>query len=103
MRVTISDFARQEICKTAKYILIEFGATSKDKFMKQVRRIRKLIGINPYIGIIEPSLKHLKIEYRSVVVSSLNKMIYYVKEDTISVVDFWDCRRDPNALVSQVK
>lgn len=50
MRVIITDFAKNQIRVTAKYIHKEFGSASKDKFMKNVRLTRKLIGINPYLG-----------------------------------------------------
>ncbi|MBR4676957.1 MAG: hypothetical protein IKO99_03035 [Bacteroidales bacterium] len=103
MKVFISKFAKQAIYKTAKYILTEFGRKSKDKFMSEVRHTRKLIENNPYIGKLEPFLIDLPCEYRSFVVSRHNKIVYCIKDDCVSVVDFWDCRRDPDTLAAQVK
>ncbi len=52
-------------------------------FVKAVINANKLISSNPFI-------------------EKCNKIIYCDNVDHISIVDFWDCRRDPNALVSQV-
>lgn len=40
-------------------------------------------------------------EYRSIVVGTLNKIIYYVGSDVIYIADFWDVRREPKALAEQ--
>ena len=64
-----------------------------------------LLATNPYLGPIEPLLADLPQTYRSVVVGRLNKMVYHIEEDekTISVDDFWDVRREPQALADEVK
>jgi len=41
--------------------------------------------------------------YRSYVMNRINKIIYRVDGDTIFIADFWDVRRAPESLVSQVK
>lgn len=69
--------------KTALYIKNTFGKKAKDMFVKAVINANKLISSNPFI-------------------EKCNKIIYCDNVDHISIVDFWDCRRDPNALVSQV-
>ena len=40
-------------------------------------------------------------EYRSIVVGTLNKIIYYVDSDVIYIADFWDVRREPKTLAEQ--
>lgn len=102
MRVIITGFAKSQIRETAKYIHREFGKVSKDKFMKSVRLTRKLIGINPYLGKMEPLLESIPGNYRSIVVNSLNKMVYHIVNNGIEVLAFWDVRREPNSLKKQV-
>ena len=85
MRVIITDFAKNQIRETAKYIHKEFGSASKDKLMKNVRLTRKLIGINPYLGKKEPLLESIPGNHRSIVVNSLNKMVYHIVNDQIEV------------------
>ena len=41
--------------------------------------------------------------YRSLVVGKLSKIVYRVDDDTIHIVDFWDCRREPKVLAREVK
>lgn len=98
MRVIISDFAKQEIRKTASYIQREFGMNSKGIFMQSVRLTKKLIGTNPFLGPKEQSLDELPGNYRSIMVNSLNKMVYSIKDNHILIEDFWDVRREPNSL-----
>ena len=102
MRVIITVFAKNQIRETAKYIHKEFGSASKDKLMKNVRLTRKLIGINPYFGKKEPLLESIPGNHRSIVVNSLNKMVYHIVNDQIEVLAFWDVRREPNSLKKQV-
>lgn len=102
MRVIITDFAKNQIRETAKYILREFGKTSKDRFIKNVQLTRNLIGINPYLGILEPLLENEPGNNRSIVVNSFNKLIYHIVDDHIEVSAFWDMRREPDSLIGQI-
>ena len=40
--------------------------------------------------------------YRSVIINGLNKMVYYVEDDTLHIAGFWDTRSEPKAQASQV-
>lgn len=102
MRVIITDFAKQEIRRTASYIQKEFGKISKNNFLQSIRLTRKLIGANPYLGPKEQSLDELPGNYRSIVVNNLNKIVYSIKEDHILIEDLWDVRREPNLLKAQI-
>ena len=102
MRVIITDFAKQEIRKTANYIKKEFGKISKDNFLQSIRLTRKLIEANPYLGPKEQSLDELPGNYRSIVVNNLNKMVYSIKDAHILIEDLWDIRREPNSLKARI-
>ena len=41
--------------------------------------------------------------YRSFVMNRLNKIVYRIDDDVIYIVAFWDVRRDPDSLASEVK
>ena len=49
----------------------------------------------PTMGKIDPLFAHRKQTYRSIIVRRLNKVVYYVKDDTLHVAAFWDTRREP--------
>lgn len=104
MRVVITEFAKQQIHKTARNIQIMFGKTYRDSFLQSVKEARLLLAANPSLGFVETLLSDSPRGYRSLVVNKLNKMVYYVGNDTvIYIVDFWDIRREPGALASQVE
>lgn len=103
MKVMMTGFARQQIRKTAKYINKAFGKTSKDNFLQQVQRTKRLLEANPYLGSEEPLLADRSSTYHYVLVNRLNKMVYRVLEEYIEIVDLWDTRREPQQQAEQVK
>lgn len=46
---------------------------------------------------------HRKQTYRSLIVRRLNKIVYYVKGDTLHIAAFWDTRREPKSQARQTK
>ena len=56
MRTVQTDFAKQQILDTARYIRKEFGKKSKETFLQKVRETRLLLKGNPYLGPVEPLL-----------------------------------------------
>ena len=102
MKVYLQSFTKREIRKTAKYIKKAFGTKSEDKFLQEVKHTVKLLGVNPYIGSVEMSLPS-NIVYRSIVVANRNKIVYVIKDNLVDVIDFWDCRRNPKTLASQIE
>lgn len=103
MKVMITDFARKQIRKTAKYINREFGKLSKDKFLLEVQHTKRLLEDNPYLGSKELLLAERETTFYSIVVNHLNKMVYRIMDDHIEVDAFWDTRREPKELAKQVK
>lgn len=103
MKSILSDLAKQRIREIAKYIRKEFGKKRRDAFMLEVRETRRLIEQNPNIGSVEPLLADLPKMYRSYVMNSLNKIVYRIEDNTIYIADFWDVRRNPSLLKSQVE
>lgn len=87
--------AKNVMKQTASYIQAQFGAISCKIFLREMVRIEKLLRENPNLGSVEPLLSDLPKTYRNIVVRKLNKIVYYVDDDTIYIVDFWDVRREP--------
>ena len=103
MKVQTSDIALQRIHETASYIQREFGKQYRVNFMQKVRETKRLLATNPCLGPVEPLLADRPTTYRSVVVANMNKMVYRIMDDCIEIADFWDCRREPKALVEQTR
>ncbi|MBR5936464.1 MAG: type II toxin-antitoxin system RelE/ParE family toxin [Bacteroidaceae bacterium] len=102
MKVIWMPFAQNEVRKTARYINKEFGKESRDQFISEVRKVNRLLGENPNLGKPEPLLADYAKKYRSYVMSHLNKVVYWISDNQIEVVDFWDVRRDPTTLKNQI-
>ena len=103
MKVYLQSFTKREIRKTAQYIKKAFGTKSEDKFLQEVKHTIKLLGLNPYIGSVELTIPNQTIVYRSIVVANRNKIVYTIKDNFVDVIDFWDCRRNPKTLATQIE
>lgn len=104
MKIVWLKKSESQVIRTANYILIKFGETSKQKFVEKVYRIVELLRDNPEIGRIEPLLADRVITYRSIIVNKINKIVYRIKDnETIEIAAFWNLRREPKFLANQVK
>ena len=88
---------------TEDYIFDNFGPDSLVDFVDKVDQSVATILHYPSSGHVEPLLADRALTYRSMVVDKLSKIVYRVDDDTIHVVDFWDCRREPQVLADEVK
>ena len=57
----------------------------------------------PMMGRLDPLFAHRKQAYRSIIVRRLNKVVYYVKDDTVHIAAFWDTRREPKNQAKQAR
>ena len=95
--------ARDQWRKTALYIYREWGVSAMRKFKVKTEDTIDKIESFPAIGSVEPLLADRSISYRSLVITEQNKLIYYVKDETIYIVDFWDTRREPKKQANTLK
>ena len=103
MKVIWMPLPKKQLRQVAKYIRNEFGKKVKDDFLQEVRDMSRLIGRTPTVGIVEPLLTDRPVMYRSCVINHLSKIVYCIKDGHIEVAAFWDVRREPGAMASEVK
>ena len=101
MNVIWHNQAREALRETAVYIRKNYGLKVKENFRNEVDRVETFLQSNPYMGPIEPLLADLPDSFRSIVVNHLNKIVYYVEDDTVHIADFWDTRREPQKQAQQ--
>jgi len=94
--------AEQALDEATDFVFQEYGWDACDRFLYRVLHTAKLLENHPHLGPIEPLLINRQVAYRSVVVGHLNKIVYCILDNQISVVDFWDTRREPETLAAQV-
>lgn len=102
MKVKWHPKVKISVRQTASYIRSRFDAKSASNFIKEVYSIENLLMNNPQLGAVEPLLADLPVMYRSIVVNHLNKLVYWINEDTIEIVAFWDTRREPKEQAEEV-
>ena len=95
--------AAAQLHQVEDYVLRDFGERMRQEFMREVERTTLLLGDMPTMGKIDPLFAHRKRTYRSVVIRRLNKLVYYVKDDTLHIAAFWDTRREPKNAASQAE
>lgn len=79
----------------------KFGELTAARFYQKVRKHDSLLATNPRIGKVEPLMaSKYAHEYRSLVVHSHYKLIYYINEakGIIVITNLFDVRREPQAL-----
>ena len=103
MKVVWSVQAKEGLQQTSNYIRNEFGKRSKQKFLDEVLHVASLLENNPYLGKVESLLDEAEVEYRSVVINHINKLVYFIHENTLEIVVLWDTRREPKALIDELK
>ena len=103
MKVVWMEQAEEALNQTAVYITGVFGKKASERLLREVYHIGCLLENNPHMGVMEPLLAHRATTYRSIVVNRLNKLVYRIVEDRIEIADFWDVRREPDALAARVK
>lgn len=103
MRVRWNDESKKRLRMTASYIKKVFGEKAREDFLQEVKHTNALLGNNPIMGPLEPFLRDLPSEYRSVVVRHYNKIVYHIVDEHIEVVAFWDTRREPTQQAQEAR
>lgn len=95
--------AVEQLHQVEGYVLRTFGEHVREEFMSEVEQTVLSVANMPAMGKIDSLFVHRKQTYRSIIVRKLNKIVYYVKGDTLCIVAFWDTRREPRNQVRQTK
>lgn len=101
MKILWHKRAVAQLHQVEEYVLRDFGERVRQEFMDEVERAVLSLADMPATGKIDPLFAHRKQTYRSIIVRRLNKVVYYVKDDTIHVAAFWDTRREPKGQAAQ--
>ena len=103
MRVEWKDKAEWNLHQIEAYIFDRFGPDSLEHFLEEVEKTVGMLMRFPNSGKIDPLFADRSITYRSVVISGLSKLVYYVEDDTVHIAAFWDCRREPKNQAAQTR
>ena len=103
MKLIWQEPAKKGRREVAAYIRREFGIKRAKQFRQEVEDTTSRLMSSPYIGKIEPLYAGRPKTYRSVIVNGLNKLVYFVEDNTIVIAAFWDTRREPTSQAAQTE
>lgn len=103
MKIAWTRHAEIQVGQVADYIRDNFGYKRKRQFIQEVDQTIRMLMRSPNAGFIDPLFDDRPIAYRSVIINGLNKMVYYIADDTIYIAAFWDTRQEPEGQAAQVK
>ena len=83
MKILWHKRAADALLQVEEYVLYAFGEKVRYEFMNEIENAVLALADKPTIGRIDPLFAHRKQEYRSIIVRKLNKIVYYIKDDTI--------------------
>lgn len=87
----------------ADYIFKEFGALALRKFYQKIDEVEDKLIEFPQLGKLEPLLSNRKKEYKSIVLTKKNKLVYTLDKGFIYVHAIWDTRREPKSQARKLK
>ncbi len=102
MRIYWHKRAAAQLHQVEDYVLRDFGERTRQEFMDEVEQAVLLLADIPTMGKLDPLFANRKLAYRSFIVRRLNKIVYYVKADTLHIAAFWDTRREPRNQARQI-
>ena len=103
MKIEWSAEARAHLREIFDYYLSAAGIRTADKIMGRIdARIYRILPHSPRVGQREFLLEDQEVEYRRLVEGNY-KIIYHIIDDTVRIVDIWDCRREPTTLCERVE
>lgn len=89
-----------------EYAGLEFGKTTAQRWQKERKTIEWRLERFPESYPLEELLVGRDIRYRrSHIMNRRFKIIYHYNkaEDTVHVIDIWDTKRNPSALIRRIK
>ena len=98
--------AKQQLIENITCALIEFGEKTANRWETDVRAVELRLERYPTSYPPEPLLSSRQKQYRFChVMHRRFKLIYYYDEaeDTVHIVDIWDTKMNPKALVRRLK
>ncbi len=102
MEIRSSKLFKRQVIDLVDYLKVAFGKRIAFRVKNEIEKKVFLLKLFPDMGTIEPLLEEEPLVYRYLVVKH-NKILYTVEENYIFIHLMWDCRQDPDHLMSLVK
>lgn len=97
MQIEWSEQSRSDLSEILSYVGINFGRRNAEDVLSDIRERTELLKDFPNLGKVFVKDPELGITYRSLT-AKLNKMVYFVDNETITIVTVWQNRQDIGRL-----
>lgn len=98
MKLIWSDFAVHSLRRSFEYYRKHVSEQMARNIKQGIFKSTNALINNPKIGIVEPSLAHLNLEYRFII-SGNYKIIYRPIKEGLLITDIFDSRQSPRKIV----
>ncbi|WP_455591340.1 type II toxin-antitoxin system RelE/ParE family toxin [Bacteroides sp.] len=97
--------ALEQVKAAVTYCKDVYGKKTALSFRQQIIDDSNLLINHPFLGKREELLSDLEIEYRSLLIGHLHKLVYTVNthEKTIYIHLFWNCYQEPENMQKNIK
>lgn len=97
MRIDWSEQSRNDLRGTLSYVGMNFGRRRAEKALADIKERAELLKNFPNLGRVFVKDPELGITYRSLT-AKLNKIVYFLEGETITIVTVWQNRQDISHL-----
>lgn len=101
MQINWSEQSRADLREIMSYVGENFGRRKAEEVLADIRSRVDLLKDFPMLGRVFVKDTELGITYRSIT-AKLNKIVYTIECDTITIVAVWQNRRDISRLNKQL-
>ncbi len=102
MQIKWSEQSRSDLHGILSYVVINFGRRKAEEVLSNIREHAELLKDHPCLGRVFVKDPELDITYRALT-AKLNKIIYFVDNETITIVTVWQNRQDISRLKKLIK
>lgn len=97
MQINWSEQSRDDLHEIMSYVATSFGRSKAEEVLAEIRHSAELLKDFPMLGKSFVEDTELGVSYRTLP-SKLNQIVYYIEEETITIVTVWQNRRDASRL-----
>lgn len=102
MLIEWSEQSRSDLHGILSYVGMNFGRRKAEEVLSDIRECAELLKDFPSLGRVFVKDIELGITYRSLT-AKLNKIVYFVDHETITIVTVWQNRQDIGRLKKLIK
>lgn len=95
--------AEQRLLEIKDWYTNHRSVSTATKFVQNVEQGMRTLAAQPHIGTWLSIERNTTKEYRSLVIHQHIRIIYYIEQENLYVVDIWDTRKDNEQVLKKTE